>query len=219
MPSLLLAAASQDSPSHRKLLLESDRIVFLGDSITYKGDYVSNFETWLKALYSKRNFDVVNLGLPSETVSGLSENGHAGGKFPRPDLFTRLDSVLEKTKPDLIFACYGMNCGIYQPLDEQRFQKYKDGISKLKKKAEESGATIIFLTPATFDSKRKPKQAHYAEVLNTYADWLVSQRQNGWLVIDIHSHMRNALDEEQKQNPTFTYQKDAIHPNSAGHWS
>ena len=50
----------------------------------------------------------------------MSEEGHAGGKFPRPDLHERLDRALPKTKPDLVFACYGMNDGIYLPLDEAR---------------------------------------------------------------------------------------------------
>ena len=97
LPTNLMAGTSQDSRAHRKLLVHADRIVFLGDSITYNGGYVANFETWLKSLYSRRNIDVINLGLPSETVSGLSEDGHAGGRFPRPDLFTRLDSVLSKS--------------------------------------------------------------------------------------------------------------------------
>ena len=66
-------------------------------------------------------------GLPSETVSGLSEPGHAGGAFPRPDLHERLERVLEQTRPDLIVACYGMNDGIYHPFTEARFEKYQAG--------------------------------------------------------------------------------------------
>lgn len=102
------------------------RIVFLGDSITYAGHYVDQFEAFLATRYPGRQFEVLDLGLPSETVSGLSEPGHAGGKFPRPDLHERLDRVLTKTKPDLVISCYGMNDGIYQPLSEERFAKYRE---------------------------------------------------------------------------------------------
>jgi len=211
-----MAEISQDSRSHRKLLVNADRIVFLGDSITYSGGYVTNFETWLKSLYSRRHIDVINLGLSSETVSGLSESGHAGGRFPRPDLSTRLDFVLSKSKPSLIFACYGMNDGIYQPFDQERFSAYKQGVEKLKSKAEASGATIIFLTPAPYDPHGKPHP--YVGVLDQYSEWLVSRRDDGWMVIDLHSHMQNALDLARKENPQFTYQKDKIHPNSEGHW-
>ncbi|WP_347440738.1 GDSL-type esterase/lipase family protein [Rubritalea sp.] len=212
----LLAGASQDSTAHRKLLVQADRIVFLGDSITYNGGYVANFEVWLKSLYSRRNIDVVNLGLPLETVSGSSEIGHAGGKFSRSNLFTRLDSVLSKSKPSLIFACYGMNFGIYQPIDPARFSAYKQGIEKLKAKAEAFGATIIFITPASFAPHGMTSP--YAESLDAYSNWLVSRRDDGWMVIDIHSHMQDALDKSRKEDPRFTYQKDRIHPNSEGHW-
>ena len=101
------------------------RIVFLGNSITYTGQYVSYIEAYMTLHYPARHIEYVNVGLPSETVSGLSEPGHAGGVFARPDLHERLERVLAKTKPDLIFACYGMNDGIFMPFDEDRFQKYK----------------------------------------------------------------------------------------------
>lgn len=190
--------------------------MFLGDSITHSGGYVVNFETWLKSLYSRRNIDVVNIGLPSETVSGLSEDGHAGGNFPRPNLFTRLDSVLNKSQPSLIFACYGMNCGIYQAFDQTRFLAYKQGIERLKGKAEDAGVKIVFITPAPYDSHGKVHP--YAEVLSKYSEWLVSRRDDGWMVIDLHSHMLASLDKEKLANPNFTYQNDSVHPNAAGHW-
>ena len=38
-----------------------------------------------------KRYDILDLGLSSETVSGLSEPGHAGGAFPRPCLKERLE--------------------------------------------------------------------------------------------------------------------------------
>ena len=101
-------------------LPKEQRIVFLGDSITQGGAYVEFIEAALIAQYPDSDKIIIPLGLASETVSGLSEEGHAGGKFPRPDLHERLDRVLEKTKPQLVFACYGMNDGIYQRLGAVR---------------------------------------------------------------------------------------------------
>ncbi|SHJ18886.1 Lysophospholipase L1 [Rubritalea squalenifaciens DSM 18772] len=218
---LLTAQTNEETPDYskrRQFLVEARRIVFLGDSITYQGEYVANFDTWLHAYYPKRKFDIIDLGLPSETVSGLSEKGHANGKFPRPDLHTRLDSVLEKSKPDLIFACYGMNCGIQQPFDEERFQKYKDGILKLKTKAEKSGAKIIFITPPYYDSMVNPNKAYYTEVLAKYSAWLMSQTENDWNVIDLNTAMTKSIMEKRKDAPKYTVQKDAVHPNTEGHW-
>ena len=96
------------------------RVLFLGDSITYDGRWTTLVESALRATPAFESAEIVNMGLPSETVSGLSEEGHAGGKFPRPDLHERLGRVLEGYKPTLVIACYGMNDGIYLPPDPAR---------------------------------------------------------------------------------------------------
>src|SRR4051812_18106844 len=105
------------------------RIVFLGNSITYAGNYVTDVEAYFITHFPARTIEFINVGLPSETVSGLTEPGHAGGRFPRPDLHERLERVLAQTKPDLVFACYGMNDGIYMPFDSSRFRKFQEGIT------------------------------------------------------------------------------------------
>ena len=146
---LLLGALSNLTAD--EILPGAKRILFLGDSITYDGKYVAYVETELRLRQPDRSWDIVDCGLPSETVSGLSEDGHAGGKFPRPDLHERLNRVLAQLKPDLVFACYGMNDGIYLPLSDERFQRFQDGMRRLRQKVEASGAKIIHLTPAMFD--------------------------------------------------------------------
>lgn len=194
------------------------RIVFLGDSITHAGQYIEFVETVLLAGTDKR-YDILDLGLSSETVSGLSEDGHAGGRFPRPDLHERLDRVLAATKPDLILACYGMNCGIYQPLDPGRFQRYKDGIVRLREKAHAAGARIIHLTPPTYDAQQKKGEApYYNAVLGAYGKWLLDQRANGWEVIDIHGPMDALLASKRKTSPDAFLSKDGVHPGPEGHW-
>ena len=207
------------------------RILFLGDSITHAGQYVDEFELALVSLEPGRKISLINCGLPSETVSGLSEAGHAGGKFPRPDLHERLDRVLALVKPDLVFACYGMNCGIYLPLDETRFAKYREGIEKLRAKVKAAGADIIHLTPAAFDplpikARLKPADGikegqqfeGYDEVLGKYSEWLIEQgRKQGWRVIDVHGAMNAAVQKARQSDPNFTFAKDGIHPNEAGH--
>src|ERR1044072_9164195 len=79
---LVLAAA--DAPNFPTQFQNVHRIVFLGDSITYSGQYAELVEAYFVTRFPDRHLELLNLGLPSETVSGLSEEGHAGGKFPRP---------------------------------------------------------------------------------------------------------------------------------------
>jgi lysophospholipase L1-like esterase len=205
-------------PTPRELVTGAKRIVFLGDSNTYAGHYVADLEAWLYAQKLKNKPHVVQVGLPSETVSGLSEDGHAGGQFPRPDVAERLDRVLALTKPDLVFACYGMNCGIYQPFDEGRFAKYQEGIKNLRAACEKAGAEIVHLTPPYYDNKRKPLDFSYNDLLGKYSQWLLSQRKAGWNVVDLHTPMTQGVMERRKSDPEFTYSPDAVHPTEAGHW-
>ena len=132
-------------------VLAANRVLVLGDSITYDGDWVAQLIAWMERRGTAA--DVIDAGLPGETVSGLSEAGHAEGRFPRPDLSDRLGSLLRIVRPDVVVACYGMNCGIYQPLDDGRFARFRAGIDRLHATVAETGATIIHLTPPVYDQR------------------------------------------------------------------
>jgi lysophospholipase L1-like esterase len=220
----LLAIAQEPKPPAAK------RIVFLGDSITHAGGYIAIVEAAMRVEYPDRPIpEFINLGLPSETVSGLSEPGHAGGAFPRPDLHERLARVLAETKPDWVVACYGMNCGMYYPLNDERFAKFKSGIQRLHTQVEMSGAKIIHLTPAFFDAlpiqdrllpdgleEYRQPYAKYDDVLEAYTRWMLEQKANGWEVLDVHGAMKSAVTHARKTDPNFTLASDGVHPNAAG---
>jgi lysophospholipase L1-like esterase len=207
------------------------RVVFIGDSITYFGGYVDDVEAYVLTHDTNSSITFLNLGQSSETVSGLSEPGHAGGKYTRPDLHTRLAAVLDATKPDLVVADYGMNDGIYQPFSEEHFQKFTDGMEWLHETVLHSGAKIVHVTPSPFDPVgcKKPltpdgakgfsaPYTNYNDVLDRYSAWLVAQRANGWDVVDIHTPMNQFIAEHRKTNSTYTFTRDGVHPNDIGHW-
>ncbi|MDO1445513.1 SGNH/GDSL hydrolase family protein [Rhodocytophaga aerolata] len=199
------------------------RIVFLGNSITWAGNYVNYLEAYIRARHPDRQLEFINVGLPSETVSGLSEEGHADGKFPRPDLHERLSRVLQQTKPDMVFACYGMNDGIYLPFNEQRFAKFKEGIHWLHAEIEKTGARLIHMTPPDYDELRGKKEG-YAAVLDRYTDWLLSKKTDSrWEVVDIHYPMKKYLQAHRQVDATFglhgfALADDGVHPGETGHW-
>ena len=198
-----------------EILKKSKKIVFFGDSITYGGEYVVFFERWLTVNHPELSLKVLNQGIPSETVSGLSEPGHLRHGFPRPDMHERLDRALKALNPDLVIACYGINCGIYMPLDDERFAKYKEGVQRLKNKVEAQGAKVIFMTPPVYD-KPNPK-FDYDDVMAAYAKWLVSKREDGWHVIDLHTVMKESLAKKRENDPKFKYSRDGVHPGGEGH--
>jgi lysophospholipase L1-like esterase len=212
----ILFLAEAKSQEVEPISKDTKQILFLGNSITYAGDYIAFVETIYRLNNPESTLDWLNLGLPSETVSGLSEEGHAGGAFPRPDLHERLDRIFAQIQPDLVFVNYGMNDGIYLPFDTTRFNKYADGMSWLNSKIQAIKAKAVFLTPPIYDPE---KGIPYSITLDLYADWLLSQKSEyDWEVIDIHFPMKAYLEAQRKVEPEFYLAKDGVHPNSTGHW-
>ncbi len=213
---LVVFQISGNAQSAYELPESVKKILFLGNSITWSGEYVDYIETYFRAVKPEYSLEFINAGLPSETVSGLSEPNHADGKFPRPDLHERLSRVLTAIEPDLVIACYGMNDGIYLPFDETRFGKFKEGIVWLHDEVVKQGIPIIHATPPVFDER---KGAAYANVLDIYSDWLISKRYtSNWDVIDIHWPMRKYLEGKRLTDAAFVLAEDGVHPGSTGHW-
>lgn len=208
------------------------RILFLGDSITHAGHYIALIETQLRMAGNGALPEMINLGLPSETACGLSEPDHP---FPRPDVHERLDRALDRVKPDVVVACYGMNDGIYYPFSKERFATYQQGIKRLIDKVHKSGAKLILMTPPAFDplplrkqgKLRGPEAEKFAwfaiyenydqEVLARYAKWIVQQQKSVEMVIDLHTPVTNYVAAKRKKNPDFTMSPDGVHVNNEGH--
>ena len=209
--------------------LQAKRILFIGDSITHSGGFVA----WIDGQFRLQDVAprpaIINIGLSSETCSGLSEPDHP---FPRPDIHERIERALKQTKPDVVVACYGMNDGIYYPFSQDRFQAYQQGIQRLIDRVHESGAKIVLLTPPPFDPlpahdrllpRGKSRYAYnaifegYDQVLKRYAAWIMKLDQRADLVIDIRTPMVNYTADKRKEDPNFTLTRDGIHPDSVGH--
>lgn len=217
---------ANDAFSGKKLI--GKKVVFLGDSITYGGGYVEWIEMAFRVRHPDRECHFWNLGLPSETVSGLSEDGHAGGRFPRPDVLERVDRVLERTQPDYVFTCYGMNCGIYKPLHTGNLDAYLAGYKKLIEKIDHSGAKVIVMTPPPFDPlpiiKRVSKNGEsgpysgYDSVMQTFSRALIDEFGQKYPVIDINSALTDFVIKRRISDPKFTLSGDGVHLNKLGHF-
>lgn len=215
--------------------LSAKRILFIGDSITHAGQYVSHIEAQLRQQGVTPLPEMINIGLGSETCSGLSEPDHP---FPRPDVHERLERALKMLKPDVVVSCYGMNDGIYHPPSVERLKAYQKGVREIVRKCREVGAKVIVLTPPPFDpeplrgaGKLKTKDDpsnekdyayfniydRYDDVLTEYSDWILAEPNLADMVIDLHGPMLSAAKEKQKQDSSFTFSPDGIHPNAEGH--
>ena len=212
--------------------LKAKRILFLGDSITHAGGYISIIEARLIANGVDPLPEIINLGLPSETCSGLSEPDHP---FPRPDVHERLDRALAAAWADVVVACYGMNDGIYYPFSEKRFAAYQAGMKKLIAKVNATGAKLILMTPPPFDAVplKKKKGAlkplgadkyawfsvyeNYDDVITKYGQWVMTLKPQVEMVLDLHAPLTKQVNETRKSNPDYTLAPDGVHPNPEGH--
>jgi lysophospholipase L1-like esterase len=196
---------------------EETRILILGDNLAYINGWTVYVESAIRAQKGLARAVIVNAALPGETASGLSEAGHAGGAFPRPDVHERLARALERFKPTLVLACYGGNDGLYLPADPERTRAYREGQVRLRTACARAGAKVVQLTPPLFGVDL-PKAPAYDGVLDNYAQWLVAQRPAGWLVVDARPALREAIAAAKQANPRFVFAKDHLNPGSEGHY-
>ncbi|KAH0534175.1 hypothetical protein FGG08_007222 [Glutinoglossum americanum] len=217
-------------PTHAEVpSLNGKRVLFLGDSITQDGTYVSLVEYYLDRHYPSQKFDIISIGLASETVSGLSEKAHP---FPRPWVHTRLQAALNAVKPNIVVACYGMNDGIYWPQSPARRTAFQKGIKELIAKCKAAGAKVILLTPPPFDptplkGKTLPATApdfsymtpfaQYDSVLEEYGRWECTLPRSTGQVIDLHAPLAHYIAKQRQTNPGFVLSGDGIHPAPIGH--
>ncbi len=227
---VVLLAAGPAPAADGFFLRGGERIVFLGDSNTFAGHFIAYVDAWLATRFPDRTFDPINLGLPSETVSGLSEPDHP---YPRPDVHERLERVLAKLKPDVVVACYGMNDGIYYPFAEERLRKYQEGVRRLIERVRKTGARMVLMTPPPFDprplkGKTLPATAakfswvhpyeDYDDVLRRYSDWLLTLRDKDLVVVDAHAAVNRYVAAVRAVDPDYRVAGDGIHGSPTGHW-
>ncbi|WP_138752586.1 SGNH/GDSL hydrolase family protein [Paenibacillus sinopodophylli] len=205
------------------------RIVFFGDSITDEGTYIAFMDAYFLQHWPEHAITLINLGVSSETASGLSEPDHP---FPRPCVHDRLDRALAESKPDWVVLCYGMNDGIYYPFSEERFAAYKQGIESVIQKIKKAGAKTILMTPPPFDpeSYAAPTQPagkgsysfnapfeHYEDVLKQYAKWILSLENKVDAVVSIHEPLLELWSQRREHDAGYRT-GDGIHPSAEGHW-
>lgn len=214
-------------------LPNAKRVLILGDSITASGKYTTYLDGYYATRYPDRAIEFINLGLPSETITGLSEPSHP---WPRPNVHERLERALTALKPDVVMACYGMNDGIYAPFSDERFTAYKKGIDTLADRCKERGIPLILLTPPPFDpvpirAKLKgdgatdygwmtPYAKYHEDVLWRYAAWIRGRVEKGVTTIDVQDPIATFVGVQRGKFKSTDYRlaDDGVHMNADGHW-
>lgn len=206
------------------------RVLVMGDSISDDGRYIAMINAYLKFCGLERRVRLMNAGVSSETLSGLSEPGHP---FPRPCGLDRLERAMALMQPDWVLLFYGMNDGIYYPLEEGRFAAFRGGVEEAVRRVHRAGCKAAVATPIPFDrasyrgalyplgeSAYGYDRAYegYDEVLAAYSEWILEAMPGkAELVVDLRGPMeadRLALRAAEPSCVTG----DGIHPDDHGHW-
>lgn len=226
--------AAQDRPPFQ--IQDGDRVVFLGDSNTQAGTYVVYLDAYVRTRFPERKIALINHGLSSETINGMSEDDHPG---KRPWVHDRLERDALRWKPTVLSVCYGMNDGNYFPMHPERFEKFKEGYTRFMEIVDGAKIPRVYvLTPPPFDAYRrkagdeKPLDfgykfpaVDYDQTLAAYSDWLLSQR-GAWaekfestqaIDVDLHSSLNDLLRRRREGDVNYSFSGDAVHPDATGH--
>src|SRR5439155_4180615 len=123
------------------------------------------------------------------------------------------------------------NDGIYLPPNEEVFGRYRAGIRRLIARVRsETNGRLVLLTPPPFDAApflnkpptnppdwRRPAD-NYDRTLAQFSAWLMSLRNEGVPVIDLHTPINEHLQARRNTNPRFILARDGVHLDATGHW-
>jgi lysophospholipase L1-like esterase len=209
------AKAQQPANGSDFAIVDGDRVVFYGDSITEQRLYTTDIETFVLTRFPERNVLFFHSGVGGDKVSG--------GKYGPIDL--RLHRDVFEHKPTVVTIMLGMNDGFYQAFDPDIFQSYKAGytsiVDAIRTKFPQARLTLI--KPSPYDDVSRPEMmvGGYNKVLQRFGAFvgeLAAEKHLG--VADLNEPVVEAIENAKAKNaPLDTLLiPDRIHPGAAIHW-
>jgi lysophospholipase L1-like esterase len=209
------AHAQQSASASDFAIVDGDRVVFYGDSITEQRLYTSDVETFALTRFPNRKVLFFESGVGGDKVSG--------GKYGPIDL--RLHRDVYDHQPTVVTIMLGMNDGFYQAFDPKIFTSYQSGyvsiVDAIQKNCPQARLTLI--KPSPYDDVTRPEMlaGGYNQVLQhfgTFVGELAAQKHLG--VADLNAPVVQALKDALAKNAVLDTLliPDRIHPGPAIHW-
>jgi lysophospholipase L1-like esterase len=196
-------------------IVDGDRVVFYGDSITEQRLYTIDIENFILTRHPDRKVAFFHSGVGGDKVSG--------GKYGPIDL--RLQRDVFEYKPTVVTIMLGMNDGFYRAFDPDIFESYKQGYIYLVGAIQKQlpGARITLIKPSPFDDVTRPETmaGGYNKVLQRFGAFI------GGLVLETHTNIADLnapvvqvlANAKEKNSALDTLLiPDRIHPGPAIHW-
>lgn len=192
------------------LLINGERMVFLGDSITQQRMYTRDVMNYFALRYPGANISFRNAGVSGDTAQGSLQ---------------RLSRDVLSLKPDVVSICLGMNDGHYKPVDQEAYNTYYDNMAGLVDGLQKAGVKVVLLTTSGVDDERQPpwlqnpfSTIHYNDTLRNFGDGVKKLAAEKKVpVFDLQALMLDVLARAKADSPGFTMMPDAVHPTEAGH--
>ena len=188
------------------LLRPGQKIVFMGDSITFRGNYTRTVMAFLQSRYPTYNLQFVNAGI----------NGRSA-----PDVIADMPYVLG-LHPDVVTICLGMNDNHYTAFNSTSFTSYTTSIDQIVTQFQNANIKVALVTPGIVDLSTPYQElpgidAGYNSTLGTYAQWIMNYAAGrGIPAYDLHTLMMNADAAAKTAHPGFCMIPGGIHPDVTG---
>jgi lysophospholipase L1-like esterase len=191
-------------------LVNGDRVVFYGDSITEQRLYNIFVEAYVITRFPKLDVAFVHSGWGGDTVQG-----GGGGSID-----VRLDRDVIAHRPTVVTIALGMNDGAYRPFDPVRFAAFTSGYQHIIDRL--PGVRITAIAPSAYDDITRPPlfEGGYNAVLQRYGAFVSELAHKRKLVsVDMNTPVADGLRRAQKANPDLAKDiiPDRVHPSEAAH--
>jgi len=214
-------AASRPTVSDKKqehdfALRDGDRVLFYGDSITEQRLYTTYVEHYVLTRYPERHITFINTGWGGDQVT-RNECGPCKGVGG----LARIKRDVIDHHPTVVTLLFGMNDGRYYDFDEPTMKVYTDGLTAIIQEIKaKTKARIYLMTPTVYDGARNTPWSHttrYNDVLDRYSEAAKQIAAREQLpVIDLHAITVDALTRAKKDDPSYTFLPDGVHPQEDG---
>jgi lysophospholipase L1-like esterase len=209
------AAKAQQTAKADFAIVDGDRVVFYGDSITEQRLYTTDIETFVLTRFPDRKVSFFHSGVGGDKV--------IGGKYGPIDL--RLHRDLFDHQPTVVTIMLGMNDGFYRAFDPDIFKSYTDGYRSIVEAVQKESpqARLTLLKPSPYDDVTRPEMlpGGYNKVLQRFGVFcgeLAAEKSLG--IADLNAPVVDVLEKAKMKSSALGVLliQDRIHPGPAIHW-
>ncbi|HWB86966.1 MAG TPA: SGNH/GDSL hydrolase family protein [Bryobacteraceae bacterium] len=195
-------------------LHDHDTVMFYGDSITEQKFYTNFVDAFVAMRYPGLDVRFVNSAWGGENAIG--GNGGTADERLRRDVIPY--------KPTVMTVMLGMNDGGYRAFDQERFERYSNGMEHIVQVVKEAfpSLRITLIEPSPYDDVTQPPQFAdgYNAVLVRYGAFVKQMGERGQMpVVDMNGPVVDVLRKAYAANPEVarTLIPGRIHPSPAIH--